>query len=151
MATASQLWDLLREKRSGFSEFPREKLNLNGFYHPHQHRPGTFYTKGGYFIDEDVKRFDHGLFGVTPMEVMTMDPAQRKLLEVVFEAFETAGEPWEKFSGSRTGVFVGNFNYDHQIMQFRDPDHPLPYTVTGGGITILSNRINYVFDLRGPR
>ena len=56
-----------------------------------------------------------------------------------------------ELSGSNTGVFVGNFNYDHQLMQIRDADHPLPYVTTGGGITILSNRINYIFNLHGPR
>ncbi|KAL7625750.1 hypothetical protein AAE478_004973 [Parahypoxylon ruwenzoriense] len=84
------------------------------------------------------------------MEAMSMDPSQRKLLEVTFEAFDNAGEPFEKFYGSRTGVFVGNFNNEHQLMQYRDPDHTLPYVVTGGGPTILSNRINYVFNLQGP-
>lgn len=49
------------------------------------------------------------------------------------------------------GVLVGNFNYDHQLMQIRDADHPPPYVTTWGGITILSNRINHVFNLRGPR
>lgn len=67
-----------------------------------------------------------------------MDPVQRKLLEVTYEAFENAGEPWEKFSGSNTGVFLGTFNYDHQLMQVRDADHTLPYVTTGGGITIAA-------------
>lgn len=80
-----------------------------------------------------------------------MDPTQRKLLEVVFEALENAGEPWSQFSGSRTGVFVGNFNNDHGLMSSRDPDQLLPYATTGGSTSILSNRVNYVFNLRGPR
>ena len=80
-----------------------------------------------------------------------MDPAQRKLLEVTYEAFENAGETWDSVSGSRTGVFVGNFNHDHQLMQMRECDYPLPYAATGGDVTMLSNRINYVFNLRGPR
>lgn len=80
-----------------------------------------------------------------------MDPAQRKLLEITYEAFENAGETWDSVSGSRTGVFVGNFNYDHQLMQMRDSDYPLPYAATGGDVTMLSNRISYVFNLRGPR
>ncbi|KAL9011376.1 MAG: hypothetical protein Q9173_003774, partial [Seirophora scorigena] len=149
-STTSKLWDLLEQKRSGYTQFDDNKLHLDGFYHPNQHRPGSIFTKGGYFLKEDPKLFDHSFFGVTPVEAMTMDPAQRKLLEVTYEAFENAGEPWENFSGSNTGVFVGNFNYDHQLAQVRDADHPLPYVTTGGGITILSNRLNYVFNLRGP-
>ena len=36
-------------------------------------------------------------------------------------------------------------------MQMRDCDYPLPYAATGGDVTMLSNQINYVFNLRGPR
>lgn len=79
-----------------------------------------------------------------------MDPAQRKFVEVVYEALESAGIPIERLAGSKTGTFVGNFNYDHQLMQYRNAEYPQPYAVTGGGITILSNRVNYIFDLKGP-
>ncbi|OAA40092.1 Beta-ketoacyl synthase [Beauveria brongniartii RCEF 3172] len=145
-----QLWDLLKEKRDGWSEFKEDRINLDGFYHPNGKRPGSMYTRGGHVLDEDTRDFDHGFFGITATEAMALDPSQRKLLEVTYEAVEAAGEPLEKFSGSRTGVFVGNFNNEHQLMQYRDPDHTLPYVVTGGGPTILSNRINYVFNLQGP-
>lgn len=107
--------------------------------------------RGGCFLQEDQRLFDNGLFKINALEARSMDPAQRKLLEVTFEAFENAGEPWDKFSGSRTGVFVGNFMSDHQNMQFRDPDNLMPYDTTGGDIAIHSNRINYVFNLQGPR
>jgi acyl transferase domain-containing protein len=142
---------MLREKRSGYSEFKKDRINVDGFQHPHQQRPGSFTMRGGFFLEEDPKLFDHALFGISPLETRTMDPAQRKLLEVTFEAFENAGEPWEKFAGSKTGVYVGNFMSDHQNMLFRDPDHPMPYVTTGGDIAIHSNRINYVFNLKGPR
>lgn len=56
----------------------------------------------------------------------------------------------DKLAGSNTGCFVGNFNYDHQLMQYRDAEYPQPYSVTGGGITVLSNRVNYISDLKGP-
>jgi acyl transferase domain-containing protein len=85
------------------------------------------------------------------LQVMSMDPSQRKMLEVSYEAFESAGEPWETFSGSKTGVFVGSMNSDHSIMQAYDMDFTLPHASTGGSTSILSNRINHVFNLRGPR
>ncbi|KAI1141492.1 putative polyketide synthase [Hypoxylon sp. FL0543] len=146
----SQLWDLLKDKRDGWAEFSSDRINVDGFYHPNGHRPGSMFTKGGFVLEEDPRQFDHGFFGIAASEALSMDPSQRKLLEVTYEAFDSAGEPFEKFYGSRTGVYVGNFNNDHQLMQFRDPDHTLPYVVTGGGPTILSNRINYVFNLQGP-
>ncbi|KAI0508449.1 putative polyketide synthase [Xylaria bambusicola] len=146
----SQLWDLLKEERDGWSEFPKDRINVDGFYHPDGQRPGSMYTRGGHLLQEDTRDFDHSFFGITATEAMALDPSQRKLVEVTYEAVESAGVPFEKFFGSRTGVFVGNFNNEHQMMQYRDPDHTLPYVVTGGGPTILSNRLNYVFNLTGP-
>lgn len=80
-----------------------------------------------------------------------MDPQQRKLLEVVFECLENAGIPLEEASGSNTGVYVGNFTVDYQVMQTRDEDYLDRYSATGMGTTILGNRISYVFNLLGPR
>jgi acyl transferase domain-containing protein len=148
---ASQLWDMLVEKRSGYSEFKKDRINVDGFYHPDQQHPGSFHMRGGFFLQEDPRLFDHTLFGISPIETRTMDPAQRKLLEVTFEAFDNAGESWENFVGSKCGVYVGNFMSDHQYMQQRDADNTMPYATTGGDIAIHSNRINYVFDLKGPR
>ncbi|KAI0898729.1 hypothetical protein F4806DRAFT_506709 [Annulohypoxylon nitens] len=146
----SQLWDLLKEKRDGWREFTSDRINVDGFYHPNRQRPGSMATMGGHLLQEDPRLFDHSFFGITATEATSMDPSQRKLLEVTYEAFDSACVPLEKVSGSRTGVFVGNFNNDHQLMQLRDPNLTLPYAVTGGGPTILSNRINYVFNLQGP-
>ncbi|KAJ4413900.1 Type I Iterative PKS [Gnomoniopsis sp. IMI 355080] len=148
--TPSELWDYLESKRNSYSKFPKDRINRDAFYHPDGNRPGSFKTEGGCFLKSDVRNFDASFFGIHPKEVLTLDPAQRKFLEVVFEAFESAGVPLAKLSGSNTGTFVGNFNYDHQLMHYRDPENALPYSVTGSGITILSNRINYVFDLKGP-
>ncbi|KAI1356404.1 hypothetical protein F5Y01DRAFT_309815 [Xylaria sp. FL0043] len=146
----SELWDYLEAKRNSYSKFPKERINGDAFYHPDGNRPGSFRTEGGCFIKSDVRQFDSTFFGIHPKEVLTLDPAQRKFLEVVYETFESAGVPLHKLSGSKTGTFVGNFNYDHQLMHYRDPENALPYSVTGSGITILSNRINYVFNLKGP-
>ncbi|KAL9084936.1 MAG: hypothetical protein Q9159_004980 [Coniocarpon cinnabarinum] len=146
----AQLWNLLKEERDGYSDFTEDRINLQGFYHPDGRRLGSMYTKGGFLLNENTRDFDHTFFGMSATETMSLDPSQRKLLEVTYEAIENAGIPLEQFSGSKTGVFVGNFNNEHQTMQYRDTDHTLPYVVTGGGPTILSNRISYVFDLKGP-
>ncbi|KAI0154906.1 putative polyketide synthase [Xylariaceae sp. FL1272] len=146
----SQLWELLENGRDGWTRFKADHINLDGYYHPNGQRPGSMFTEGAHLLQEDPKLFDHAFFGITAVEAMSMDPSQRKLLEVTYEAFENAGVPWHEFSGSKTGVFIGNFNNEHQVMQFRDLDHPLPYVVTGGGATILSNRISHVFNLQGP-
>ncbi|KAL8669473.1 MAG: hypothetical protein Q9168_005935 [Polycauliona sp. 1 TL-2023] len=150
LESPSQLWDFLQNKRSAYSKFPSDRIKTESFYHPNRDRPGSFYTEGGCFLDTDVRQFDHTFFGIHPREAASLDPAQRKLLEVVYEAFESGGVPMEKLAGSNTGCFIGNFNADHQLMQCRDAEYAQPYGVTGGGVTILSNRVNYIFDLKGP-
>ncbi|KAL9579588.1 MAG: hypothetical protein Q9212_005023 [Teloschistes hypoglaucus] len=148
-AVDEKLWEFLQAKRHAYSKFPPNRIKSESFYHLNGDRPGSFYTEGGCFIDSDVRNFDHSFFGIHPREVASLDPAQRKFLEAVYEAFESGGAPIDKLAGSNTGSFVGNFNYDHQLMQYRDAEYPQPYSVTGRGITVLSNRVNYIFDLKG--
>ncbi|KAK2764515.1 Type I Iterative PKS [Arachnomyces sp. PD_36] len=147
---APGLWELLKNKRSGYREFDAPRFSAKGFYHPNPDRPGSMTTRGGFLVDEDPRLFDPAFFGMTGLEVENMDPSQRKLLEVVYESIENAGETLESISGSRTGVFVGNFSFDHWVTQARDWDRPRPYALTGASTSILSNRISYMFDLHGP-
>lgn len=94
--------------------------------------------------------FDNTFFGINNLEATYMDAQQRKLLEVVYEALESAGAPLSHVQGSRTGVYVGNFTNDFMVMQYRDPEFFSRYSATGSGPTVLANRITHCFDLRGP-
>ncbi|KAI1362869.1 polyketide synthase [Xylaria arbuscula] len=146
----SALWDFLVDKRSAQSRVPESRFNIEGFYHPDENRAGAMNADGGYFLDEDVRLFENDFFGINNLEAAYMDPQQRKLLEVVFECLENAGESLESVSGTSTGVYVGRFTVDHQTMQSRDPDTIHRYSATGGGTTILANRVSHVFNLQGP-
>jgi acyl transferase domain-containing protein len=72
-------------------------------------------------------------------------------LNSVYEAFESAGESLESIDGSRTGVYIGNFAFDHLLIQARDWENPKSYAATGADTSILANRISYIFNLHGPR
>lgn len=135
----------------GWREFDEPRFSKQGFHHSNRDRPGGFAMEGAFLAEQDARLFDHSFFGMTSLEVETMDPSQRKLLEVAYEAIENAGETWESIASSRTGVFVGNFCLDHWMIQSRDWDHPRPYAFVGAGTSILANRISYIFDLHGPR
>ncbi|KAI0438847.1 hypothetical protein F4803DRAFT_569116 [Xylaria telfairii] len=148
--SAPQLWEFLKTKGDGWREFDKPRFSAQGFHHPNANRPGTMSMKGAFLTGEDARLFDHAFFGITGLEAETLDPSQRKLLEVTYEALENAGETWESVSGSRTGVFIGNFCLDHWMIQSRDWDFPRPYAFTGAGTSILANRISYIFNLQGP-
>lgn len=141
-------------KHSHSGPVPPSRFNLSGWHHPDPNRAGVMDVPGGYFIQEDVRRYDEGFFGglggVHNLEAAGLDPQQRKLLEVVYECFEHAGSTLQDMAGSNTGVYVGNFTFDHATMQLRDPDTIGRYTAVGVGTSLLANRVSYVFDLRGP-
>ncbi|KAK1634593.1 polyketide synthase [Colletotrichum phormii] len=146
----SDLWELLKAKKTTQGRVPPERFNMAGYYHADGKRAGVMDADGGYFLDEDVRKFDNEVFGLNNLEATYMDPQQRKLLEVTYECLENAGLSMEAVMGSDTAVYVGNFTVDYQTMQTRDPDYLHRYSATGSGTAIMANRISHVFDLRGP-
>ncbi|KAI0975980.1 polyketide synthase-like protein [Xylaria arbuscula] len=144
------LWKFLINKKSAQGRVPADRFNIEGYYSDDVRRAGVMNADGGYFIQEDVRQFEHEFFGISRQEALSMDPQQRKLLEVVFECFEDAGISMAQISGTNTGVYVGNFTFDHLVRQTRDADYSDRYSATGSGIAIAANRISHVFDLHGP-
>lgn len=78
-----------------------------------------------------------------------MDPQQRLMLEVVYEALEASGLPLAELAGTDTGVFIGQFTDDYKDMVGRDSDTAMPFSVTGLQRTSTSNRISWLLDLKG--
>ncbi|KAI1076097.1 polyketide synthase-like protein [Whalleya microplaca] len=146
----SSLWDLLVNKKCAQGPVPPERFNMQGFYCEDDSRAGVMSAEGGYFLKEDARLFENSFFGINNLEAAYMDPLQRKILEVVFECFESAGVTLDQMSSSNTGVYTSDFTTDYQTMHFRDPDYLHRYSSTGSGKAILANRISHVFNLQGP-
>lgn len=141
-------WQFLRDGGDGVVEVPVERWDADAYFDEDPRAPGKTNTRRAGFID-DVDRFDTYFFGISPREAMSMDPQQRLFLEVAWEALEDAGQPAESLRGTPTGVFVGAFSNDYQIMQFADPEEIDVYSNSGTGCAI-SGRLSFVLDLRGP-
>ncbi|KAJ5736904.1 uncharacterized protein N7483_002029 [Penicillium malachiteum] len=147
----AHFWDMLINKKTGQTpKVPASRFNIDAHFHPNNDRPGSFGVLGGYFINDELTDFDPGLFNITPIEAMWMDPQQRKLLEVVYENIESAGVSLEGISGSRTAVFAASFTADWQQMAFKEPSFRHSLAATGVDPGIISNRISHVFNLKGP-
>lgn len=104
----------------------------------------------GHYLRDDVYAFDANFFDISRKEAKAMDPSQRLMLEVAYEAFENSGILLSAVAGTNTSCYVGQFVSDYREMVFRDPDSAPTYTVTGTGTSLISNRISWFFDLRGP-
>ncbi len=146
-----QLWDFLLAHGDGIIEVPADRWSLDRYYDPDPDMPGRMYTRSGGFLQGSLWDFDPEFFGISPREASTMDPQQRLLLEVTQEAMDDAGVAG-RVAGRPVGVYVGAFTVDNMVlrnglMSLWTVDSQ---TATAGTFTMLSNRISFVYDLRGP-
>src|SRR5262249_49891690 len=98
-----------------------------------------------------IDQFDAHFFGISPREAARMDPQQRLMLEVAYEAVEDAGHTLDQLAGTDTAVFVGMSSYEYPGLQVSYNDRtPIDvYTNTGGALSIAANPISYSFNLKG--
>ncbi|KAL0256846.1 Type I Iterative PKS [Diplodia seriata] len=150
VSTLEEFWRLMSRARSGWSEIPKDRFSKDAYWHPNPEKKGCFNTVGGYFLNQDLACFDAPFFNITSQEAQSLDPQQRILLECTYEALENSGLPKESIVGKNTGVFVGGATSDYRLGNLRDADHIPMFDITGNHEAILSNRISYYFDLRGP-
>jgi acyl transferase domain-containing protein len=146
---AASFWRLLDEGRNAIRGVPPDRWNLARYYHGDGTAPGSMATRWGGFVDT-LQDFDAAFWGIAPREALRMDPQQRWLLEVAWEAIEDGGIAPASLRGGRVGVFVGIAGNDYGGVQLRDAEHVDAYTNSGNTASIASNRISYMLDLRGP-
>jgi thioester reductase-like protein len=142
-------WKFLAEGRSGIVEVPKDRWDIERYCQTDGSVPGTMVTSWGGFVD-NLDKFDARFWGITPREAMRMDPQQRWLLEVAWEAIEDAGVPPSSLRGEKIGVFVGISTHDYSAIQGNDIDQTDAHTNSGSTLSIASNRISYLLDLKGP-
>ena len=143
----ADLFDFLVNKGDARSIVPSDRFNIETYYDANA-RPGFIGTKYGYFLNEDLSKFDTSMFSMMTAEVTQLDPAQRLLLEVAREALESAGEA--DFRGKNIGTYVGDFTQGWEELHGIDVSYLAPYLLTGKADFVLSNRLAYEYDLTGP-
>ncbi|KAH9810134.1 Hybrid NRPS-PK synthetase [Teratosphaeria destructans] len=150
-SSPSKLWHLLKNPKDLLADIPNSRLGLGAFYHEDgEHHGSTNVVPKAYLLHEDPRLFDAPFFNINPMEADSCDPQHRLLMESVYECMESAGYSLESMQGSATSVYVGCMTNDYHDIQGRDLETINRYHGTGSAESILSNRISYFFDLRGP-
>ncbi|MER7015756.1 type I polyketide synthase [Saccharopolyspora sp. NPDC000359] len=107
-------------------------------------------VRRGAFLD-DVAGFDARFFGMSPREAAVVDPQQRLMLELGWEALEDAGITSRAVAGSRTGVFVGAAGDDYTTLAREQGAAAItPHTFTGSLRSLIANRVSYFLGAKGP-
>ena len=147
--TVDALWQQLLAAREGITRFTPEQLSPGIPAALRQH-PRYVAARG---VIADADRFDAAFFGIPPREALLMDPQQRVLLELCWNALEDAGVDPQRFPGS-IGVYAGTSNNGYRKLVESRADL---VQAAGEFATMLANEKDYVatrvahrLDLTGP-
>lgn len=141
------LWDLVAGGSEVLGPFPEDRgwdldtlLGADG-------SPPLSAMRQGAFLD-GAAEFDAAFFGISPKEAAAMDPQQRQLLEVSWEALERAGIDPSSLAGSATGVYMGVTAAEYGPRMADGPQEG--HLLTGTTPSVASGRVAYLLGLEGP-
>lgn len=140
---------LLWSGEDAITGIPADRWDVEDYYDADADAAGRMTTRFGGFVD-NVRHFDADFFGIAPEEARSLDPQQRLLMELCWEALENAAIAPSSLRGSRAGVYVGIGNGDFGRAIFSDLDDITPYHSTGSAFSVAAGRVSYFLGLRGP-
>ena len=151
-ANHSAFWQNLCNGVESISGLSDEDLLSAGVLADLIHDPS--YVKAASLLP-GIDLFDADFFEYSPEEARLMDPQQRQLLEVAWEAFEDAGHPVGN-SAQPIGVFTGlggvvsSYLVDRLPVSVELPGYTGSLTHLGNDKDFPSTRISYKLNLTGP-
>ncbi|KJK54807.1 beta-ketoacyl synthase N-terminal-like domain-containing protein, partial [Saccharothrix sp. ST-888] len=150
VSTPEELWQLVDEGTDAITEFPDNRgWDVEALYDPDPDASGKSYVRRGGFL-HDAADFEPDFFGISPREAVLMDPQQRVLLEVAWEALERGGIAPDSVRGGRVGVFAGTNGQDYRDLLSKLPQDPEAALGTGTLAAVISGRISYTLGIEGP-
>ncbi|MFI0778854.1 SDR family NAD(P)-dependent oxidoreductase [Streptomyces sp. NPDC021212] len=138
------LWRLLTERGDAIGPVPPDRWDTTAPLDPERHIQDV----GGFL--PDIGLFDPTFFGISPREAPDLDPQQRLMLEVAWQALEDAGRPAADLRGSRTGVYVGAIWHDYEQLRKERGAATTPHSLVGNVLDAIAARVSYFLQLSGP-
>ncbi|HLP48307.1 MAG TPA: beta-ketoacyl synthase N-terminal-like domain-containing protein, partial [Candidatus Kapabacteria bacterium] len=146
-------WQLLENGEDAVKEIHAARWNADDYYDPDPAMPGKTVSRwGGLLPDDYLFGFDCDFFNISRREVMALDPQQRMLLEVCWEALENAGTAPLSLRGERVGVYLGISTDDYKGGHLWSGDLQKidAYSASGSMYSSAGGRISYFLGLQGP-
>lgn len=146
-------WRLLEQGGNAISDVPADRWNLAALQALTDGKPlPRNVTRGGWL--SRVRDFDNTFFRMSPREARTLDPKQRLVLEVCYEAFEDGNLAPDQLHHLQTGVFIGTAQSEYLQRFFWRREIGTAkadrYVGPGNDCSFTSGRISAMFGLEGP-
>lgn len=135
--SVTEFWNIIANGEIVVRDIQREGFNGDGLKA----------SKAGLLSSAHL--FDPLFFNISPKEAERMDPQQRLLLEECYRAVEDSGTAPSSLAGLPVGVFVGARSMDY-MERLLEIEPVKPQMFLGNDMSILSGRVAYFLDLKGP-
>lgn len=135
---------------NGIRPVPEERWDVEAFQSDGPDAKGKIRAAGFGFLDQ-IDQFDAPFFGISPLEAQYVDPQQRMLLEVTWEALESANLDPAALRHSSGGAYVGASSFDYALeldsLSYEEVDGHL---AAGISFFPMAGRLSYFLGWRGP-
>ncbi|KAL2802933.1 hypothetical protein BJX63DRAFT_437407 [Aspergillus granulosus] len=138
-----EFWDLLCAGKSQHREVPKERFGFETVFRDIDPKRKWF----GNFIDGH-DQFDHKFFKKSPRESATMDPQQRHLLQIAYQAVEQSGYFHSANPDRQVGCYMGvcACDYENNIACHA----PNAFSATGNLKGFIAGKVSHLFGWTGP-
>ncbi|KAH6617173.1 hypothetical protein F5144DRAFT_660065 [Chaetomium tenue] len=135
-----EFWSLITSGRNAVGPVPHSRFRAEELW---REPKGPFW---GNFV-QDPDAFDHRFFQVSAREAASMDPQQRLILQVAYEAIESTGYA-PGHGPQRVGCYmgVGSVDYEANVAS----DNATAFSATGTLRAFISGKVSHHFGWTGP-
>ncbi|MGW7577285.1 acyltransferase domain-containing protein [Streptomyces sp. NPDC054765] len=148
--STAELWKILNDGVEAVAEVPADRWLNEEWYDPDPNCAGRTSTRRGGFLGHGIAGFDPLFFKISPAEAVHMDPQQRLMLELAWEALEDAGTVPGHLRDRPAGVYAGVMWSEYAGMLAAQPGVLGAHSAPGGDTSVVPARVSYSLGLRGP-
>ncbi|CAG8220264.1 unnamed protein product [Penicillium salamii] len=136
-------WDILSKGESQHQEVPAERFTFETAHRELDQKRKWF---GNFLNDHD--KFDHRFFKKSPREAESMDPQQRQLLQIAYQAVQQTGYFHHACPDLRVGCYIGVccVDYENNLSCYT----PNAFTATGHLRGFIAGKVSHYFGWTGP-
>ncbi|EFQ34124.1 beta-ketoacyl synthase domain-containing protein [Colletotrichum graminicola] len=141
-----QYWKIMLEGKSQHRELvPNDRFAMETSYRPSE-KEGTRKWYGNFLDDHDS--FDYKFFKKSPREALHMDPQQRLMLQVAYQAVAQSGYYHKPQPDSRVGCYIGVVGSDYE----NNISHTSPnaFSAMGALRCYIAGKVSHYFGWTGP-